>query len=210
MVDSTPYKVALVAGMLLGIFGIIILTGLTEIEQLLGIPALIIGIGVMIGVFPLLNYMVRRGKSKIVKGDIRYNPDEQFEPLLEWLKAEEDWKRREGAWTLGLVNEKRAVAPLIFALNDKHKMVREYAAWSLGRIGDEEAVDSLIIALTDSNKLVRKNAAWSLGEIGDTKAIEPLKTQLSKEKNKSLQEVIKLSINQLSKIEINNNQESDY
>jgi hypothetical protein len=102
--------------------------------------------------------------------------------------------RKAAASALGKIGDKRAVEPLIVALEDysctsaiepliavfgervfrgRDSCVRIAAAWALGEIGDERAVEPLISALGDKISDVREAAASALGKIGD-KAIPAL------------------------------------
>ena len=53
-------------------------------------------------------------------------------------------KRRAAAEALGQLGDKRAVEPLIAALQDDVENVRQAAAEALGQLGDERAVEPLI------------------------------------------------------------------
>ncbi len=56
---------------------------------------------------------------------------------------------------LGKIGDKRAVEPLITALDDEDELVREGAAKALGMLGDKRAVEPLITALGDEDVSVR-------------------------------------------------------
>jgi len=58
------------------------------------------------------------------------------------------------AGALGKIGDKRAVEPLIAALEDNDRKVRWNAAAILGNIGDKRAVEPLIAALNDSNTII--------------------------------------------------------
>jgi tetratricopeptide (TPR) repeat protein len=93
-----------------------------------------------------------------------------------------DWtKRSQAAFRLGLSKNKKAVAPLMTALNsDAHWMVRQNAVKSLDSLNAPNAVPSLIRALqADKNVFVRSAAAKALGKLGDKSAVDPLKKALS-------------------------------
>jgi hypothetical protein len=70
------------------------------------------------------------------------------------------------AWTLGEINDVRAVEPLIQSLKDDDWTVRANAAISLGRINDTRAVEPLILALEDENENVRSEAKTALTKLG--------------------------------------------
>jgi len=59
-------------------------------------------------------------------------------------------------------DERRAVVPLIEALEDETPIVRKNVAYALGRIGDSRAFDPLRKALNDSDEGVRKEAKEAL------------------------------------------------
>jgi HEAT repeat protein len=103
-------------------------------------------------------------------------------PLIHTLKYE-DWHesyavmgsvREIAAETLGILQDRRAVEPLIKALNDKDEEVRWKACWALGHIGDKRAVEPLLHLLNDERWAVRKYSASALGKIGDMRATESL------------------------------------
>ncbi len=103
-------------------------------------------------------------------------------PLIDALKYEE-WHdkyavmgsvRENAAEALGLLRDRRAVEPLINALNDSDEEVRWKAAWALGNIGDKKAIKPLIYALNDDRWSVRRFAVTALGKIGDKSAVGSL------------------------------------
>jgi len=102
--------------------------------------------------------------------------------LIHVLKYE-DWHesyavmgsvRETAAEALGLLRDKKAVEPLIEALNDKDEEVRWKASWALGHIGDKRAVEPLTNLLNDERWQVRRFAASALGKIGDGQGVESL------------------------------------
>jgi HEAT repeat protein len=94
--------------------------------------------------------------------------------LLGALKHEAWIARRNAAWALGAIDDRRAVDPLIQALRDREPAVREQAAWALGAIDDNAAVQSLVGSLKDEDVRVRKQSAWALGAIDDARAVDSL------------------------------------
>ena len=68
------------------------------------------------------------------------------------------------AWSLGTLNDSRAIEPLISALNDRDYYVRMHAGLSLEKIG-KPAVPFLISALNDKRAFVHTRASWALQEI---------------------------------------------
>jgi tetratricopeptide (TPR) repeat protein len=110
------------------------------------------------------------GDNISVDGDIRVLGDKG-----------QDWTNRsQAAFRLGQSKDKKAVAPLIMALNsDEHWTVRQNAAKSLDTLKAREAVPSLIKALeSDDSVFVRSSAAKALGTLGDHRAMGPLKKAL--------------------------------
>ncbi len=87
--------------------------------------------------------------------------------------------RRRAAWTLGELENARAVDALVKALRDEVPGVRSAAAWALGEIKDTRAVPPLISSLAESDAVVREMAVRALGEIGDPKAVDPLGRMLA-------------------------------
>jgi HEAT repeat protein len=94
--------------------------------------------------------------------------------LLGALKHEAWIARRNAAWALGAIDDRRAVDALVQALRDREPAVREQAAWALGAIDDNSAVQPLVGSLKDDDYRVRKQSAWALGAIDDARAVEPL------------------------------------
>jgi HEAT repeat protein len=94
--------------------------------------------------------------------------------LVDALGFEDDHNvRLAAASALGRIGDKRAVKPLIKALDDRRR-VKEVAAQALGEIGDPRAVDSLVNTLGDKNWEIRSTVTKALGKIGDYRAIQPL------------------------------------
>jgi len=94
--------------------------------------------------------------------------------LLRTLKSPSWIARRNAAWALGALDDRRAGAPLIELLADPEPGVREQAAWALGALDEPAAVSALVTALKDQNPKVRSQAAWALGAIDDRRAVDSL------------------------------------
>ncbi|MBD3191564.1 MAG: hypothetical protein GF308_13025 [Candidatus Heimdallarchaeota archaeon] len=96
--------------------------------------------------------------------------------LIEGLKINNDPAIiGEIAISLGKLEAKEAVEPLIAALENNDGEVREHAVDALGLIGDPCAIKPLIKRLKeDPEDWVRGQAADALGLIGDPQALEPL------------------------------------
>jgi HEAT repeat protein len=104
-----------------------------------------------------------------------------FEPVLAVLHSPAWVARRNAAWALGALDDRRAVAGLSDTLKDREPLVRGQAAWALGAIDDSGSVPALIAALKDSDAGVRHQAAWALGAIDDARAVGPLSAALKDE-----------------------------
>jgi len=99
-------------------------------------------------------------------------------PLIAILLKDEDLNRRmAAAYTLGQLQDTRAVVPLLrILLNRKEKpALRGHVAEALAYIGDKRAVQSLIGTLKDPAVEVRFWSAFALGVLKDQRAIPQLK-----------------------------------
>jgi HEAT repeat protein len=83
--------------------------------------------------------------------------------------------RRYLALSLGEIRDRRAVEPLVRALQDSDVQTAIYAAWGLGTIGDARAAPGLIPLLEHEDPGLRKIAAYALGSLDDPGAIPPLR-----------------------------------
>jgi HEAT repeat protein len=81
---------------------------------------------------------------------------------MDLLKSLQDPNPRVRAEAAFLCNDRRAVEPLIAALQDESAVVRYYAALSLGRLGDKRAEVPLIATLRDRDQCVRECAGHAL------------------------------------------------
>lgn len=92
-------------------------------------------------------------------------PDLVLGPLLNnGLRSPDWWVRREAAWVLGMLGDRRATRRLIEVLGDASPAVRASAAWGLGRIDAPVAVGPLAAALDDPDEVVRGAVVEALGE----------------------------------------------
>ena len=88
------------------------------------------------------------------------------EGLIKVLPYEEYYvERAHAAHALGEIGDRRAVEPLIAALEDRMSFVRRAAAEALGEIGDSRVVEPLIAARKDSDWDVRSQATEALAKI---------------------------------------------
>lgn len=99
--------------------------------------------------------------------------------LIEELQNEDEEVRGLAVDTLGEMNDKHAVAPLMASLNDASSAVRSKAAWALRKLKDARAAEALASALQDSDENVCRRAAWALAELGDGRSFSPLVLMLS-------------------------------
>lgn len=97
-----------------------------------------------------------------------------FEPVRGALKSELWVARRNAAWAMGALADRRAVEALIAALDDSEAAVREQVAWALGALDDRTATPALLERLKDADDRVRRQAAWALGAIDDARAVDGL------------------------------------
>lgn len=103
-------------------------------------------------------------------------------PLITSLSNDEiGGIRGMAAEALGRLKDKRAMEPLLAALNDPERLVRWRAAEALGRLGDGQAVDPLIALLKNGDTYARQLAARVLSILGDRRALAPLIATLDDE-----------------------------
>jgi beta-lactamase regulating signal transducer with metallopeptidase domain len=95
-------------------------------------------------------------------------------PQVAGLEDEDPLVRRHSAWSLGELEDPKAVGPLIAALSDDDARVRTMAAWALGEIKDPGAAPALVAALDDDDTGVREMAVLALGELNDPSVAEAL------------------------------------
>lgn len=80
-------------------------------------------------------------------------------------KSSSDKARIAAAVSLGRLKDKRALKPLVKALQDENVVVRALAASALGGLGDSRALPALRRATLDKDKTVRKRATEAIGVI---------------------------------------------
>jgi HEAT repeat protein len=102
--------------------------------------------------------------------------DRQATPLLLAALGDSDctW---EAAKALGIINDRRAVLPLLESLSSGAAAeVRAAAAYALGLLGDDRATPHLVTILSDrgASPLVRGHAAEALATLGGHQVVEPL------------------------------------
>jgi HEAT repeat protein len=100
--------------------------------------------------------------------------DGQILPEMEErLKSDDPLTRETIAMILGSAKDRRAVKPLLEALQSDERLVRTSAA-SLVEIGDPAAVPPLIEMLSSGSEEIRLYAAYALGGLKDLRAVDPL------------------------------------
>jgi HEAT repeat protein len=72
------------------------------------------------------------------------------------------------------IGDPAAVEPLVQLLENRSEQVRIYAAYALGGLKDRRAVPALVRSLADPSSSVRGIAAHALGQIGAHDAVSPL------------------------------------
>lgn len=99
--------------------------------------------------------------------------------LVGWLAYPKVRVRWSAAWRLGKGRDRRAVKPLIDALQDPHWLVRLHAAQALGRLADPRALEPLLEAADDECSFVRRRAVAALARFEDITLVQRLIRALS-------------------------------
>jgi HEAT repeat protein len=94
--------------------------------------------------------------------------------IVEALGAEDPYKRRLAARTLGEMKDTTAVDGLLQYTDDPDYRIRAGVIKALGKIGDERGVGPSATALQDQDYLVRTDAAVSLSLLADSSTITVL------------------------------------
>ncbi|MEJ2148008.1 MAG: HEAT repeat domain-containing protein [Chloroflexota bacterium] len=111
-----------------------------------------------------LNVLPGHGRKVAARILSQAPPDLVLGPLLgAGLTAAEWWARREAAWTLGKLGDRRATKRLVNALDDPSAAVRGTSAWALGQLDAPVAIPALIRASNESDEVVRAAAVEALG-----------------------------------------------
>lgn len=85
------------------------------------------------------------------------------EPLIRHLQHDGDAEVKRGAASaLGWLGDRRALSPLLVALEDRDWNLRQTAAYALGQLGDEQALPALRRSLSDPKPQVRKSVKSAL------------------------------------------------
>lgn len=102
-----------------------------------------------------------------------------YDTLAGALRASQWEARKNAAWALGALDDRRAVDLLVRALRDSEAPVRRNAAWALGAIDEQKAVPSLVAVLRDADAHTRSQAAWALGALDSSEAVPGLIDRLT-------------------------------
>lgn len=114
----------------------------------------------------------------------RFHKKRAATALLTAFSSEDDKLLWESAKSIGMLQSKRSVEPLIkFLLTSTSVNKRSAAAYALGYIGVEQAVEPLTNVLhnKDEDPIVRGYAAEALALLKDERAVVPLITSLNDE-----------------------------
>jgi HEAT repeat protein len=88
------------------------------------------------------------------------------------------------AWSLGALEDRASVDPLVGALGHANLRVRINAAWALGTIEDPRAVRPLLGSLDDSDPMLRATVAEALGDIESTEAAPALERLVGSDRDR--------------------------
>jgi len=98
-----------------------------------------------------------------------------MEELLAKLKDGSAPARFTAANKLGKLGDRKAVLPLIAALDDEDDKVLDNVIFALGELGDARAVPHLVRVLgRNKSERARKSAAKALGMLGSRDAVDAL------------------------------------
>ena len=101
-----------------------------------------------------------------------------IENLIMTLKDEHEAARAAAAHALGVLQNPKAVTPLVEALQDPIWLVRAAVVQALGMLGEHAPVEPLMLALHDEDESVRVVAVRALATMGERVPAEPLLTAL--------------------------------
>lgn len=107
---------------------------------------------------------------------------------------------QEAAESLGHIRDKRAVEPLIEAVDRGYIRTKIAAIRALSKIGDAKAVSPIIKQLSYFDDNVKIEAARALGWLGDPKAIPSLEEVAKKNRNVKVQTVARMALAKINKI----------
>lgn len=91
-----------------------------------------------------------------------------IEPLIKHLMFDpEEDVQASTTLALGQIGDKRAVTPLVLALQNKYAPTRAFAVYALGQIDDKSVILPLSKLLQDDNENVRSEVARALSKLQD-------------------------------------------
>src|SRR5688572_1849180 len=102
--------------------------------------------------------------------------NERLGTLLKQLTEPHVEQRNQAAQALAALGDRRAVEPLIAALQDRSEYVRANAAWALGQLRDGRAFDALLLAVQDGQ--VSTTGVEALRLVDPQRAVDPLLQRL--------------------------------
>lgn len=90
------------------------------------------------------------------------------------------------AWSLGELEDRESVDPLVRLLDHRSARMRMTVAWALGQIEDPRATRPLLPLLEDSDAAVRWATAVALGDIEDVAAAPALEQRVERERDRGV------------------------
>jgi len=122
--------------------------------------------------------------------------NEAYDLLLQVFKSgnEDENVCRCAAVGLGLLGDRRALEPLLAALEDVDWPRRHSVAEALGYLGDQRAIEPLIKLLRDCRDEVVLLAAQALGKLGAARAVPELTWLQSHCEDRFLKDFIKSDV----------------
>jgi HEAT repeat protein len=122
--------------------------------------------------------------------------DQAYSLLLQLFKSgnEDENVRRCAAVGLGHLGDRRALDPLLAALEDADWPLRHSLAEAFGYLGDQRAIEPLIKLLRDHRSEVVLQAVQALGKLGDARAIPELTWLQSHCEDRFLKDSIKSEV----------------
>jgi FOG: HEAT repeat len=116
--------------------------------------------------------------------------------LLSRLGSSDAGMRQVAAFSLGLMQPKSAIDPLISALRDATSSVRANAAWALGRIDNGRALAPLIALFRDADPKVREAGVVAVGRIDSSSSVAALMRVLQNDESPRVRRVAAWALGQ--------------
>ena len=102
-------------------------------------------------------------RANVARVLVTYKEKDTVPALITVLESDPKTAARDNAaWALGQIGDRRAIQPLIEALNDRETWVRLRAVGALKRLKAKEAIPELVEVVGDSNSVVRERAVQTL------------------------------------------------